>query len=42
MNLLEADDWIRVTIGTVLSFITIFIISRLQGKKTISQMQLID
>lgn len=42
MNLLEADDWIRVTLGTVLSFITIFIISRLQGKKTISQMQLID
>lgn len=42
MDLLNAAPWIRVTLGTIMSFLTIFIISRLQGKKTIAQMQLID
>ena len=33
---------LRVIINAVLAFLTIFIISRLEGKKTIAQLQLID
>lgn len=36
------SPWLRVIINSTLAFITIFIISRIEGKKTIAQMQLID
>ncbi len=38
----ELNPILRVAINSILAFIIIFIVSRLQGKKTIAQMQLID